>query len=405
MSGRSDRPRRTPSSKPVAAREHPFAPWSFPRERTIRGAARLFAREHKLHARYRELDRRPAFPYREYRALGERGWLAPRAPARDGGSHWSILQEAALIEELAFEGGSVFAKLVLQPEFCSALLHGSPALRARWYRPLLAGKALVGNQITEPGCGSDAAALITVAERDGDHYVLSGTKSEIAFAGEAEAAIVYARTGPEEGSHGISALLVPQGLRGITKETYDDLGERWMVRGTVHYDRVRIPCAQRIGEEGQGFRYLMEELTPERALLGALYLAIARASWNDTVEHVVRREAFGRPVGAFQGVSFPLVEDFARLESARLWVWQVLRRLHQGRATPSEGALAKWLANTTALEVLDHAMQFHGGAGYSARLPHEQRWRDVRSGTAAHGTNEILRVVAARELIPARSVR
>ncbi|MDE1820753.1 MAG: acyl-CoA/acyl-ACP dehydrogenase [Euryarchaeota archaeon] len=379
----------------------PASPFATPRAPALRKEVREFALALDLARRYSELDRHPSFPQREWKALAARGWLGPRAPTSVGGQAWSVLDEAALIEEIGFLGGSVFAKLVLQPEFCSPLLHGSPELLERWYRPLLRGELLIANQVTEPHAGSDAAALSTRAEREGDLYVISGTKSEVAFAEDAQAALVYAKTAPGEGAKGISLFLVPQDLRGISHELSEDLGEKWMRRGTVHYDHVQVPSGSRVGEEGKGFSYFMEELTPERALLGLLYLSVARASWGETRQHVASRNAFGRPLSSFEGVSFPLVEDHAQLRSARLFAWDVLARWHRHEEVSAEAALAKWLGNSTALKVLDHAMQFHGGAGYSSRLPHEQRWRDVRSGTSAHGTDEILKVVAARKLLGA----
>ena len=380
---------------------YPASPRPTPREGEVRAEARTAVLDLDLARRYQELDREPSFPMKEYQAFARRGWLGPRAPRGVGGGGWRLAEEAALLEEIAYGGGSVFAKLVLQPEFCSPLLHASPELIDRWYVPLLRGELLVGNQITEPKAGSDAAGLESRAEKEGETYLLTGTKSEIAFAKDARAAIVYASTSPGLGARGISAFLVPQDLRGISTETFDDLGERWMRRGTITYDRVRVPASHLIGQEGQGFSYLMEELTPERALLGLVYLAIARRSWEETRLHVGERTAFGRPLASNQGISFPLVEDYARMESARLFAWQTLERIAsgEGRGSDSDAALVKWLSNQVALEALDHAMQFHGGAGYSRRLPHEQRWRDVRSGTSAHGTSEILRFVAARDLL------
>jgi alkylation response protein AidB-like acyl-CoA dehydrogenase len=189
-------------------------------------------------------------------------------------------------------------------------------------------------------------------------------------------------------------------LKGIERRSATDLGERWMRRGTVRYDGVRVPAAFRLGEEGLAFDYLKSEFTRERLLLAAVYLGVGRASFDDTVRYAGSRQAFGRPISRHEAVGFPLVEDWARLDAAWLYVARALERFDSGHDLSAEAALAKWLATETALTAIDHAIQFHGGEGYSNELPHEQRWRDVRSGAIAHGPSEIMHLVAVRELWP-----
>ena len=352
-----------------------------------------------LAERVAEIDRSPRFPREEFRALARAGLVGLRTPVRLGGAGLSMVRAGAVLARLAYRSGTTFAKLSLQPEFCSVLAErGSPEQIDSWYRPLVKGELLVGNQVTEPEAGSDAAAIGLAAERSSDGYVLTGAKSEAAFAVDADAAIVYGRVAG--GGRGVTAFLVPQHLPGIHRETVPDLGERWMRRGTVRYAGVRIPESARVGEEGAAFEYLKEELTRERALLGAIYLGVGRASWEETVAHAGRRSAFGRPLADQEAVAFPLVEDGARLEAAELYVERVLGRLDQREAAEGPAALAKWLGTHTALEAIDHAIQFHGGRGYSNALPHERRWRDVRSGAIAHGPSEIMHLVAARALWP-----
>ncbi len=360
---------------------------------------RALASRLDLARRYRELDRAPAFPRAEYRALGEARMLGLPTPEALGGRGLPLGRTGVLLFHLAYLGGTTFAKLSLQPEFSSVLAeHGSPALVDAYYRPLVRGERLVGNQLTEPGAGSDARGLASVAVPEGDAYLLTGEKSEIAFAHEADAAIVYARV-PGTGAGGITAFLVPQDLPGIHRaDPPGDLGERWQRRSTVRYDRVRLPRELRIGEEGRGFDYVQTELTREHALLAALYLGVAWSSWDETVAWVGHREAFGRPLSAQEAVAFPLAEDSGRLEATWLYTARVLDAIGRGEPVAREAALAKWMAVETALAVLDHAIQFHGGRGYSQEFPHEQRWRDVRSGRIAHGTSEIMLRVAAREI-------
>ncbi len=376
--------------------------WPLPQDPVAEEASAV-ARRLRLADRYRELDRRPEFPFAEFRALGEARLLGLTVAERRGGRALPLPRAAVILHRLAYLSGTTFAKLALQPEFCSVLGEQAlPELFERWYRPLLRGELLVGNQVTEPTAGSDASALALEAKRDGASYVLTGTKSEAAFADDAEAAIVYGRTPGTQRGDGISAFLVPQKLPGVRRTVEPaDLGERWQRRGRVEYDHVVVPASARLGDEGAAFDYLKAELARERGLLAAVYLGVARASWEETVRHVGERSAFGRRLADQQSVAFALTDDGAELEAEWLFTVRALERLERGDDAGGETALAKARASRAALRVLDHAIQFHGGAGYSSRLPHEQRWRDVRSGPIAHGPSEVLEAVAARRLWPA----
>jgi cyclohexanecarboxyl-CoA dehydrogenase len=348
--------------------------------------------------RYRHHDTSGAFPREEFRALGESRLLGLTIPERWGGRGLSLERAARGLFRLAQRGGTLFAKLSLQPEFSSRLAaDGSEALVQQYFRPLLEGRRLVGNQITEPGAGSDAAALALRAEPSGDGYRLSGTKSEAAFCEDADAAIVYARTGRAESSQ-ISAFLVPQDLPGVHRELVADSGERWMRRGRIRYEDVAVPTELRLGPEGGAFERLKEELTHERALLGAIYLGVAWDAWTRTVEHVGERRAFGRALARQEAVAFPLVEDRARLEAAWHLVSSAACRLDRGEPAEGAAALAKWYSAESALTAVDHAIQFHGGRGFSEELPFAQQFRDLRSARIAHGTDEIMHVVAAGDL-------
>ena len=358
-----------------------------------------------LGRRYRELDRKPEFPRAEFAAMGAAHLLGLRTATRLGGRGLPLPRVGVALFRLAYEAGTAFAKISLQPEFSSVLAeHGSEALLDRWFRPMVRGEQLVGNHLTEPGAGSDASAIGLTAVPDGEGYVLNGSKSEAAFATDADAAIVYGKVPSQGAQGGITAFLVPQDLPGIDRSPGSgDMGERWQRRGTVTYSQVRVPRDHRIGEEGEGFRYVRAELTRERALLAAIYLGVARASWDETVEYAGTRLAFGRPLSSQEAVSFPLVEDGASLMATWLYVERTLARLEAGEPADAEAALSKWMATEVALRTIDHAIQFHGGRGYSQSLPHEQRWRDVRSGRIAHGPSEIMHLVAARQLWPRES--
>jgi alkylation response protein AidB-like acyl-CoA dehydrogenase len=221
------------------------------------------------------------------------------------------------------------------------------------------------------------------------------------MAADTDAAIVYARAPGSAGPEGISAFLVPQDLPGVHRVVEaPDLGERWQRRGSVRYAQARVPARLLLGEEGVGFRYVLPELAQDRGLLAAVYLGVARASWDETVRHVGQRVAFRRPLSDQQSVAFALVDDGLALESAWMFTLRALARLPDGATGAAETGLAKALATEVALRTIDHAIQFHGGRGYSGALPHEQRWRDVRSGSIAHGPSEVLYRAAARQLWP-----
>ncbi len=325
-------------------------------------------------------------------------------PGRLGGRGLGLPEAGAALYRMAYRSGATtFAKLLLQPEFSSVLgEQGSDRLRASYYAPLLRGELLLGNQLTEPTAGSGLGGLALEARPEGSGgYRLRGTKSQAAFAADAEAAIVYARVaGSGAASKGLTAFLVPQERPGIERRVVGDLGERWMRRGAVRYDDVAVEGELRIGEEGAALGYVVPELRRERALLALVYLGVARRSLEETVEHVGDRRVSGRPLSDRQAVGFPLAEDWAEGDALTLYALRALERLDAGANAEAEGALAKALSVPLALRTIDHALQFHGGRGYSQELPFERRWRDVRSGDLAHGPGEVMRQTAVRALWP-----
>jgi len=332
--------------------------------------------------------------------MGKAGLLGLRTRSDRGGRGLPLVRVAAGLFHFAYRSGTAFAKLSLQPEFSSVLGdHGSRQLVDEWFLPACRGEKVIGNQITEPVAGSDAQGMTLRATPDGEEYVLSGEKSEAALCLDADAAIVYGRVPTSDPRAGITAFLVPQDLPGIRRQPASgDLGERWQRRGSVVYENVRVPRRNRIGEEGRGFEYLRAELTQERALLAAIYLGAAYASWEETLAYTQQRSVFGKPLFRQEAVSFAVAQDVGRLTADWLFVRETLARLDRGEDASADAALSKWMSVEDGLRTIDHAIQFHGGRGYSQDLPHEQRWRDVRSGAIAHGPAEIMLVVAAHEL-------
>ena len=361
-----------------------------------------WSKAHRLADRARELDERPRFPSEVFRALGRRRFLGLTLSRARGGRELALPDAGAALLALAHESGTTFAKLALQPEFCGVLAReGSPAQRSKFFRPLIEGRLLIGNQITEPDAGSDLRALSSRATPVVSGFELSGIKSEAAFAVDARQAIVYANV--SEGDFGPTAWLVDQRLPGVRRQrSAADLGERWMRRGTVRYRRVRLPRSARIGREGDAYAYLARELTEERALLAAIDLGVGRRAWELAAVRAAERTSMGRPLARHQAIGFALAEAWSRLDAATLYAFDVLARLERGEEADARAAMAKFTAVEESLAILDLALQVHGARGYSDEFPFARWWRDVRSGRLAHGTSEILRHLATRRLWPDR---
>ncbi|MCI4362960.1 MAG: acyl-CoA/acyl-ACP dehydrogenase [Thermoplasmata archaeon] len=359
----------------------------------------------KLRELNREVDTHPRFPRELFQELGSAQLLGLTVSPARGGRGLSPTRAARLLFQLARFGGTMAAKLSLQPEFCSILGSiGAPGPQTETFARIVRGELLVGNQITEPEAGSDIGAIAARASPVGGGYILEGTKSQAAFAAEAESAIVLARV-PGSERHALTAFLVPQHLPGVVRSTGTDHGERWMGRGTIVYSGVKLPAEARIGPEGGALPALREELRRERAFLAAIYLGVAWSSWEEAVDYVGHRQSFGRRLADRQAISFPLVEDRVRLEAAWRQTEAVAAGLEASRATDADTAMLKWFAGEVAITCVEHAMQFHGGLGYSNELPHERRLRDLRSARLAHGTSEIAHVIAARALWPPNAER
>ncbi|KND54900.1 Acyl-CoA dehydrogenase, short-chain specific [Candidatus Paraburkholderia kirkii] len=242
-------------------------------------------------------------------------------------------------------------------------------------------------------------------ERVGDHYVLNGEKTSISAADQADAAIVFARTGSvEDGARGVSAVLVPMDLPGITRNRFDCHGQREIDRGSIFFENVRVPADHQLGDESKGFVQVMQGFDFSRALIGLQVLAVAKASLEETWEYVAQREAFGKPLSAFQGVSHPLAEYETQVEAARLLCLQTLWLKDRGLPHTAEAAMCKWWGPKLAYDAVHQWLLSFGHGGYD-RGPMEQRLRDVLSqigdGTAQIMKTIIARTRAGRDAVPA----
>jgi len=255
--------------------------------------------------------------------------------------------------------------------------------------------------ITEPNTGSDSASISTTARLDGDHYVINGEKTSITFADRADAYLIFARTGkPEDGAKGVSAFFIPyEGTKGISRTRFDDVGSAIIGRGSVFFDDVRVPVSHRLGDEGKGFTQVMQGFDYSRALIGLQCCGAAQASLDEAWAYSKEREAFGRPIGQFQGVSFPLAEGESQIAAVRQLCYHTLALRDAGLPHTAEAAMCKWMGPRHAFDVIHQCLLTFGHYGWSKDLPHQQRMRDVMGLEIGDGTAGVMKLIIARERI------
>jgi len=358
--------------------------------------ARRFARG-RVAPGFQERDQTRVLDRRLMREMGEMGFIAPELPEAYGGQGLGCLAAGVIHEEIARADLSLsYINLLASLNGQILAQHAAPEIAKPWLERLTRGEALLAIALTEPRGGSDAANLRLKMERVGDHYVLNGEKTSISAADQADAAVVFARTGSvEDGARGVSAVLVPMDLPGITRNRFDCHGQRAIGRGSIFFENVRVPVDHRLGDEGKGFVQVMQGFDFSRALIGLQVLAVAKVSLEETWEYVAQREAFGKPLSAFQGVSHPLAEYETQVEAARLLCLQTLWLKDRGLPHTEQAAMCKWWGPKLAYDVVHQCLLSFGHGGYD-RGPMEQRLRDVLGFQIGDGTAQIMKTIIAR---------
>ena len=340
-----------------------------------------------------------------WRRLGELGLLGLDFPVAYGGSGGDFLSSVVLGEEMARcrSGGVAFSVLV-HTDMSSPWLvrYGTEAQKRRYLPRVLSGETVCALAITEPGAGSDMAALATRAERRGDHYVLTGRKIFITNGVHGDLYFVAARTGPataERRHDGLSMFLVERGLPGFeVSRTLDKMGMRASDTAELAFDGYAVPAESLLGVEGRGFQQLATGLQRERIMAAVLALAGADQALEDTLGYLRERTAFGEPLARRQVLRHRVADLATELEAARELVYHAARLHAAGEECVREVSMAKLLATEVANRVAYHAVQLHGGYGYMREFPVEGFFRDVRLWTIASGTSEIMREIIAKRL-------
>ncbi|MBB5372265.1 cyclohexanecarboxyl-CoA dehydrogenase [Acidocella aromatica] len=331
------------------------------------------------------------------REMGEMGFIAPELPEEFGGLGMSRIAAGVIHEEIA-RGDLSISYINLLASLNGQILaeHGQKEVVEPWLTKLVAGEALFAIALTEPRGGSDAANLRLRIERDGNYYVLNGEKTSISAADQADAAVVFGRTGTvESGAHGVTALLVPMDLPGITRNRFDCHGQRAIGRGSIFFENVRVPVDHRLGAENKGFVQVMQGFDFSRALIGLQVLSVARVALEETWDYVAQREAFGKPLAAFQGVSHPLADFETQVEAARLLCLQTLWLKDHHLPHTAEAAMCKWWGPKLAYDVIHQCLLCFGHGGYDRGVM-EQRLRDVLGFQIGDGTAQIMKTIIAR---------
>ena len=361
--------------------------------------------EQQLAMREAARDHTREYPLALVQELASMGLLAMKVPLEDGGAGADNTAYALAMQAIAQACASV-AVILASSNLVANILnaHAEPEQRERWLQPYASGElGPAAFALTEPGAGSDAAALKTSARQEGSDWIIDGAKHWITSGAHAGMFLVFARTDPGEGNRGISCFVVERGVAGL--EVGHDEGKMGLrCSGTValHFDGCRVPDAARIGPRGQGYALALEALGAGRVGIAAQALGIGEAAFTQGLRYAGERRAFGRRVVDFQASRFAIADSRADLDQAWLLTLRAARLLDQGSRAAIESSMAKLCASEACGRVVDRMLQLHGGYGYSEEYPIERLYRDARITRIYEGTNEIQRLIIARELIDPR---
>ena len=349
-----------------------------------------------------EWDESQEFPRHVFSAMGEMGLMGMLVPEAYGGAGLSYYEYKLAIEEVAKVCGSVGLSMAAHNSLCTGhiLQFGNEEQKQRWLPKLASGTWIGAWGLTEANTGSDAMRMRCVAEEDGDHWVLNGTKNWITHGISGDVAVVLARTGDLLDSRGITAFVVERGMPGFSGGKKENkLGMRCSETAEMIFDGCRVPKANVLGEVGEGFIQAMKILDGGRISIASLALGIAKGALETATQYAKEREQFGQPIANFQAIAFKLADMAVGIEAADLLTLQACERKVQGLPVTKEGAMAKYEASEVAVRVATEGVQVLGGYGYTKDFPAEKYYRDSKLCTIGEGTSEIQKLVISRELL------
>lgn len=370
-------------------------------QQDIRDMVREFAHREIL-PRAAKIDEEDRFPRELVKQMGELGLLGIPVPEEWGGVGADFVSYILAIEEISYASAALGVILAVHTSVATMPIvkFGTDEQKERYLEKMATGQLLGAFALTEPNAGSDASRITTKAVRQGDAYVLNGSKIFITNGGEADLYITFAVTDPNKGSKGISAFIVEKdtpGFRVGKKEK--KMGMNGSATTELIFEDAKVPVHQLLGQEGEGFTIAMSNLDGGRIGIAAQALGIARAAYSAAASYVKQREQFHKQIAEFQGVQFMLADMATRIEASRLLVYQAAAMRDKGLSVAKEAAMAKLFATDTAMSVATDAVQLHGGYGYTKEFPVERLMRDAKVTQIYEGTNQIQRIVIAKHLL------
>jgi alkylation response protein AidB-like acyl-CoA dehydrogenase len=370
-------------------------------QKQLQSAVRAFA-EGEIAPHVSRWDEASEFPHEVVKKLGEMGLLGVIFPEELGGAGMGYVEYVLAIEELSRVDGSVGIIVAAHNSLCTnhIMLGGNDEQRKRWIPKLASGQWLGAWGLTEPGSGSDAAGARTTAVKQGDKWLLNGSKTFITNGGHADCVVVLAVTDREKGTKGISAFVVEKGTKGFRPGRKENkLGLRASDTSELIFEDCEIPAENLIGKEGEGFKDAMRVLDGGRISIAALSLGMARGALDAAMKYAQERRQFGKAISEFQAIQFKLADMATELDAAWLLTMRAAQMKDAGKKVTMESAMAKLYASEAACRICDEGVQIHGGYGFIKDYPAEKFYRDVRLCPIGEGTSEIQRMVIARELL------
>jgi len=367
----------------------------------IRQSAKDFA-ETYIRPHVMEWDEIQHFPMELFHNMGQHGFLGVLVPETYGGAGLGYQEYITIVDEISKVCGSIGLSVAAHNSLCTnhILSFGNEELKRKYLPKLATGQWIGAWGLTEPNTGSDAMRMQCVATRDGDHWVLNGTKSWITHGKSGHVAVVIARTGELLDSRGMTAFVIERGTPGFNAGKKENkLGMRASETAEMIFDNCRVHESQVLGQEGEGFIQSMKILDGGRISIASLALGIAKGAYEASVKYAKERHQFGQPIANFQGISFKLADMATKIEAAELLTRQAGELKDAGEKCTKQAAMAKYYASEISVEISTDAVQVHGGYGYTKDFPVEKFYRDSKLCTIGEGTSEIQKLVIAREAL------